>query len=986
MKSWEFLIQKKGSPAWLALKTQKLKLEAGEYRLVARSHQPNLDVEIRVTHQTLEEVQSKRRSQKRPSRTNAEGLLAILPFINLQPGLWQICCSAQQRSERLQESWQEVVQLHVLPQATSSEVREPSEAAIPSESDSSENIAPPEASTMAEFEESVAPEGATEAEPMPEAALETRESSPEGESNAESFLSAFLTDRSRGRKSIPATPSPSETTDESPLQVPMAATTQPFDGTDESLPTPSAVEDNPSQPSIQQPSDITEESPTQEPIAATTQPSDGTEESPPIPSVATDAEDELLEDREMQNAIADTESTVEAIPTQALETSEELDPQEAAEIESLLERSIQNLEQILAEASRPKAEPAPPDPPAPAVAPQPDLPETLANLQLRLTLYHENFVRHQGESLLISGQVDAIDPSQNDLGAILTSLEGQQIKLILRYLLRDPQTSAPSTDGSEPDSPRVQLLFNSQQPSASATLPKIFGYRLEVPEKYHNPLILGEVLLEITLGDSQTAKILARSPFTIAAAVDELLEAAFSQQEAERHPSLPELADAEPAHPPIKTEFIELAKQPPQPHSYSPGAQQVLPPKLSASASGGAARALKLPEFPTFQPLQPSEDETAEEPAAGETLEKPPAKDEEAQRELEAVAPEAETSPHAEAEQQPPQFHSIDETLPPIPPEDLGSLREEARPEQTTSASQTEQSELDNAFQSLHLEERFWSRMNSLVEEADSFAAESPLPEEGAADEELQPEPVEVVTPTSEAAEFNFEEEAAPSLGTVPTPPEGSAVEVPLENLFAENVPSEESQLVELSPIAVTPAPPAPLEEFDWAQNEIVVDDDEEMPPPASPKRDTSGLPYPLEAAQAPSGTQPKTPARAASDTDEPIPMPVLQVSEGELVAGEPALVRVKLPPFSDSVYVKLWVLDCQTRSLLDGPRAFVDFTANQDGDLETITQLLVPLGSLEIRFEAIAIDIETQRESHKASVSRSVVPPDLPNTLFNEF
>ncbi|MFP4009470.1 MAG: hypothetical protein ACLFV6_15925, partial [Spirulinaceae cyanobacterium] len=111
-----------------------------------------------------------------------------------------------------------------------------------------------------------------------------------------------------------------------------------------------------------------------------------------------------------------------------------------------------------------------------------------------------------------------------------------------------------------------------------------------------------------------------------------------------------------------------------------------------------------------------------------------------------------------------------------------------------------------------------------------------------------------------------------------------------------------------------------------------------------------------------------------------PIPIPILTVTEGELIAGEPVLIRVKLPPQSGAIYVKLWVIDCETRHLLDGPRALVDFSALPTGELETMTQLQVPLGSRSIRFEAIAIDIATQRESRKATADRSAIPPDLPD------
>jgi hypothetical protein len=50
------------------------------------------------------------------------------------------------------------------------------------------------------------------------------------------------------------------------------------------------------------------------------------------------------------------------------------------------------------------------------------------------------------------------------------------------------------------------------------------------------------------------------------------------------------------------------------------------------------------------------------------------------------------------------------------------------------------------------------------------------------------------------------------------------------------------------------------------------------------------------------------------------------------------------------------------------------------------MTQLIIPFGSVEIRFEAIAVDLNSQRESHKVSLDCVVVPPDLPDFSLDEF
>ncbi|MDB9376397.1 hypothetical protein PN460_00785, partial [Nodularia sphaerocarpa CS-585A2] len=117
----------------------------------------------------------------------------------------------------------------------------------------------------------------------------------------------------------------------------------------------------------------------------------------------------------------------------------------------------------------------------------------------------------------------------------------------------------------------------------------------------------------------------------------------------------------------------------------------------------------------------------------------------------------------------------------------------------------------------------------------------------------------------------------------------------------------------------------------------------------------------------------------------EPLPIPQLHVPDGELIAGTSVRVRVELPALSPEIVVKLWVEDCQTRWLLDGPHLLTDLLPNSLGSLEVMTQFNIPFGCLEIRLEAIAFNQATQQESHKVTVLRNVIPPDLPNLQLDE-
>ncbi|MEH1854417.1 MAG: hypothetical protein V7L11_22715 [Nostoc sp.] len=115
------------------------------------------------------------------------------------------------------------------------------------------------------------------------------------------------------------------------------------------------------------------------------------------------------------------------------------------------------------------------------------------------------------------------------------------------------------------------------------------------------------------------------------------------------------------------------------------------------------------------------------------------------------------------------------------------------------------------------------------------------------------------------------------------------------------------------------------------------------------------------------------------------LPIPQLHVPEGELIAGKFIIVRVVLPEVPPQVVVKLWVEDYQTRWLLDGPHLLTNLLPNASGGLEVMTQLNIPFGCLEIRLEAIALDLITQQESHKVTILRTVIPPDLPDLQLDE-
>ena len=142
MKNWQFLIQKQGDHTWRTLESSNLKLFAGNYRVLARSDLSNTDVEVRVTHVSNQETPPKRRILKRLRRTNAEGLMAVIPFTHFKPGIWELRCSGDVMSDMLGQSWQHTLTIEVLPPETTpqplNKVSEPSD--LPSQIDTEVTI------------------------------------------------------------------------------------------------------------------------------------------------------------------------------------------------------------------------------------------------------------------------------------------------------------------------------------------------------------------------------------------------------------------------------------------------------------------------------------------------------------------------------------------------------------------------------------------------------------------------------------------------------------------------------------------------------------------------------------------------------------------------------------------------------------------------------------------------------------------------------
>jgi uncharacterized protein YuzE len=543
---------------------------------------------------------------------------------------------------------------------------------------------------------------------------------------------------------------------------------------------------------------------------------------------------------------------------------------------------------------------------------------TIASPQLQVTLEREAYVVRRGRSFNLMGQVELLSESQVNSTVRVSKM---QIRL------HDPKTS--------------QIVAEVHQPLADKAVPFSFSCPIATPAHGQTHLFLGEVLLYAVPTAGIPTKVLATQSFTVAADMEELLEAiATEPTPLDLQPPLAFANDTDI----LNLEFLDLLNSPGSVVQFQPSNSSALPPQLYPAKPGEVpTRSLELPladdpnftlsgnaeavkqflltktqtpeasETPSELPeelVDESPNELAQtiadlelvevfEVASGETSEAASTIElptEEVDSLTEAIA-EGTSDTGKTPETDAPEVLSGGEAgdRPEIPITSHPAIHPaipDQQPEPTTEPLKPQ----DRAFPTAKLKNRFWSRLNSLATDAD-----------------------------------------------------------PKDSL---NAPPDQSPFVDGITLGV---------DADLVAQEVVVDDD--LPPARFRNGRWEG----------------QADTTLALPDEEPVPTPQIELPKGELIAGKSVCVIVKLPALTPRIYVKLWLHDRQTRSLLDGPHWLMNFLPNGLGELEVRTQLIVPFGCFEIQFEAIAIEMATQRESHKIIVDRMVMPPDLPTLSLDE-
>ncbi len=572
---------------------------------------------------------------------------------------------------------------------------------------------------------------------------------------------------------------------------------------------------------------------------------------------------------------------LQVLPAES-ETPAPLEPADSAEASAEPDRAVESDSTAAAEIA-----PAPePQPTKIYQLPSPQTPQPKSQSKLQLVLDRETFVAQVGRPLIISGQIDfpqTPSPSPESQAEEFKKLIGSAQ---LHVYLRDPQTS--------------ELLAQIQQPLPEQTPPCIFACVTYIPAECKSRLILGEAVLN-SAGTS-----LATQVFTITARLERLLEVIednFTEQKHSRdtYPTAPKQVQKAP-----NLSFLKLVEKPSETLSpTSAPTNEPLPPKLSTRQTPAAADRLELPAFGRKLP-EGSRSQLLSEIA--NSPQNPAVKTPASSIELPTESqPKNPRSPSQIQFSEPPNSAQNTESAPADP-----QLENSPQPETRPSATK-------QAFQTLKVETRFWSRLSALAS-------------------------------TRESPEWLKETALPPSQ----KPVGGGATSLVRDSSSQVQQSTETSGL-----IAETPPVTSESREF------VVFDE------PAPPKK--------VAAAASPEVEEtPLSPY--VLPEDDAVPMPVLNLPRGEIVAGQLVKVTVRLPELMPRIYVKIWVYDRQTYMILDGPRWISEFASSGLGNVEATAELQIPYGCLEVEFEAIAVEMQTQRESHKVTVHRQISPPAGPS------
>jgi hypothetical protein len=952
MEHWQFLIQKQGARSWHILESPNLEILQGQYRVLARSNLLNTDVEVRVTHSSTQEVQPTRRIFKRSRRTNSEGLMAVIPFTYFQAGVWELRCSGDLISDLFGKSWQYSVQLKVLSEKEEQgkNVESNSPDHLNTFSGNLEYTTPAEPAIA--FDEAIAVpaelEITTHSNPtsivVPEGNLEYTSSTEPAITFDEAI--AVSTELAITIYGNPTTIVVSDETEEGIVDEPVS---------------PVWLKGETAEQILQNLIDLA--LPTSEALPKDEKVTDDSATQPSPPLQLTLSQDSYIARWGQALRINGYVELKEKINLDQVDQAEILFPRSLRALELGIELRSPNNSKMLTKVRQP--------------LPVQELPFTIntsigipADCESKLILADISLYGRfadAGEVIRLASQSFTITADVTELLAITAATKPSTS-------LNDPIAPFDSSAAfTEPETPvKLDLKLFNLVKIPKTDQPQILN---PSPNTSLPPQINLQVLRETTLRTSNLKNSVispqlpklppvqtdANTPVDIVAeppASEELLEKDITIAAI----NLEQLVIKQRRVPILDTALPYLKRLQALPNDAEEVKNNIPPDALKIQG---------VEDFPQLDVIV-AKDENITELVVSDvlSLEEPVAEvevqpNEQFQEELVA---EVEVQPNEQfittgnlysspllRKWMQSQGYSLPDSINDLQPQDYDNY---VPPPQMPLSLSAKNANIDVNLP-LNLDSNTESNLSGDWDHSQFLLTGTHKGQETW--EEVQELP-------SELENFGEDVETAKeaNLGIK-------------ENTEVEKV----SEVPKLSSALLTqiPPPPPPIKiniASAWLAQEVVVDDTY-----SELEADTTKS-YPFEEEEQPLLDLPSSLPRIAAAT-ESLPIPQLRMPEGELIAGKFVIVRVVLPEVSPQVVVKLWLEDYQTRWLLDGPHLLTNLLPNASGALEVMTQLNIPFGCLEIRLEAIALDLITQQESHKVTIVRTVIPPDLPNLQLDE-
>ncbi|MEH1836278.1 MAG: hypothetical protein V7L29_30555 [Nostoc sp.] len=928
MEHWQFLIQKQGARSWHILESPNLEILEGQYRILARSNLPNTDVEVRVTHSSTQEVQPTRRVFKRSRRTDSEGLMAVIPFTYFQPGVWELRCSGDLMSELLGKSWQHSVQFQVLSQQ------------------GTEKAGEAEGAGRAGKVEGAGQAGG-EKKGLSQAYCPQSHYSEESEATSAHVKTLD--------KAIAVSTKVAIATDRNPTTTVLLDETEKDIVIDEPV-SPVWLKGETAEQILQNLIDLT--LPASELLPKDEKVTDSPATQPPPPLLLTLGQDTYIA---RWGQALKINGHIELKEKTNLDQAETLSPKSLRALELGIEMRSPKNSKIFTQVRQP-----------------------LSDQDLPFTINTSIDIPADCESKLILADISLYGRFADVGEVIRLASQSFTITADVTELLAITAAAKPNTSLNDPITPSDSSAAFTEPEAAIGLDLKLFNL-VKIPKT----------------DQSQILNPSPNTPLPPQINLQVLREATLRTSQLKNSTTSPQLPKLPPVQPDANTPTDVVAK---------PSTQQVLLEKDTTIPAINleqlVIRQRRMPKldatFPYLRRLQalPGDVEEVKSNVSPDALQLPAAED---LLQLDATVAEDETPELVVGDAQ---FQ--EESVPEVEIQQNTQFQEEFVPEVEAQLN-TQLITTSNLYSSPLLRKWMESQGYSLPESINDLQPEDydnyvPAPQTSLS---LSPENanVDINLPLNLDAntDKNLSEglDSSELLLTKTRKEQGTWEEVPglasdLGN-FGEDVDTakevdlgikENTQLEKvleptLSPPLLTqlPPPPPPIKiniASAWLAQEIVVDDT------SSELEADATRSYPFEEEEQPLlNLSPSLPVITAAI--EPLPIPQMHVPEGELIAGKSIMVHVVLPEVPPEVVVKLWLEDYQTRWLLDEPHLLTNLLPNALGGLEVMTQLNIPFGCLEIRLEAIALDPTTQQESHKVTIVRTVIPPDLPSLQLDE-